>query len=48
MTELDELIESTEKKRKNQKKKKMGNQTKVWRKDALRRHTIYVSDEEDD
>lgn len=47
MTDLDKLIEASERKQKKQKKQKMGNRTKVWRKDALRRHTIYISDEDD-
>ena len=48
MTTLDDLLESNKRKKKNQKKRKMGNTTRVWSKGDLKRSTIMVVDDEED
>ena len=43
---LDKLLESTRRKQERNKKRKMGNRSRVWTKDAVARHTIEVGDDE--
>jgi len=48
MTNLEKLLSSNRRKKSQQRKRKMGNTKNVWTKEALKKHTIMVIDDEED
>ena len=42
MTRLEDLIRNTDQKKKTARKRKLGNQKKVWTKETLSKATVYI------